>query len=150
MPTKAEIARHLGFSRAYITQLVKRGMPTDSFSNAKDWKNAHASSRASTSPKQIAKQIASERDDDSSEAQRCQILVPFAAARDMAWRGYDAILDFVLELPKNVAAQCNPSNPQIALAALESECTGILCDAYEVYTAWSKVRLPLFSARNLG
>jgi hypothetical protein len=56
----------------------------------------------------------------------------------MALRGYDAILDLVLELPKSVAAECNPSNPQIALAALEAECTYILCNALDVYAAWSK------------
>ncbi len=56
----------------------------------------------------------------------------------MAFRGYDAILDLVLRLPKNVAAQCNPADPQTALTALESECTGILCDAYEVYAVWLK------------
>lgn len=56
----------------------------------------------------------------------------------MAWRGYDAILDLVLELPKNVAAQRNPGNPQIAFAVLESECTYILCKAYDVYAPWSK------------
>jgi hypothetical protein len=62
-----------------------------------------------------------------------------AVAKEIAFRGYDAILDLVIRLPKNVAAECNPSNPQMAFAVLESECTGILCDAYEVYAAWSKV-----------
>ena len=49
----------------------------------------------------------------------------------MAWGGYDAILGLVCELPNNVAAQCNPSNPHIALDALKAEWTGILCEAGE-------------------
>jgi hypothetical protein len=57
----------------------------------------------------------------------------------MAWRGYDTILDLVHELPEIAAAQCNPSNPQLALDVLESQCTGILCEACEVYAVWSKV-----------
>jgi hypothetical protein len=57
----------------------------------------------------------------------------------MAWQGYDAILGVVLELPENVAAECNPSDPQRALTVLESECTSILCAVYETYAAWSKV-----------
>jgi hypothetical protein len=57
----------------------------------------------------------------------------------MAFRGYDAILNLVDQLPKNVAVQCNPSNPQVALAALEAECEYILCNAYEAYAAWSKI-----------
>jgi hypothetical protein len=56
----------------------------------------------------------------------------------MAWRGYDEILDLVLKLPKNAAAQCNPADPQLALTVLESECTSIHWAAYEIYTAWSK------------
>jgi hypothetical protein len=68
MPTRAEISRNLGVSRAYVTQLCKRGMPTDSFENARDWKKAHASKRASTNPIQIAKQLAEEQDDDSPAA----------------------------------------------------------------------------------
>jgi hypothetical protein len=56
----------------------------------------------------------------------------------MAWDGYDAILDLVLELPKNVATECNPSDPQTALAALAAECTYILCNALDMYAAWSK------------
>ena len=56
----------------------------------------------------------------------------------MAWQGYDAIFGMVLELPENVAAKCNPADPQTALTVLESECTCIHSKAYEVYTAWSK------------
>jgi hypothetical protein len=56
----------------------------------------------------------------------------------MAFRGYDAILDLVIDLPKSVAAQCNPTDPQLALTVLEAECTGILADAHEVYASWTK------------
>jgi hypothetical protein len=56
----------------------------------------------------------------------------------MAWRGYDTLLDLMLELPKNVAAEYNPSNRQLALATLEAECTYILCKAGDVYTPWLK------------
>jgi hypothetical protein len=57
----------------------------------------------------------------------------------MAFRGYDSILDLVVRLPKKIAAQCNPADPQLALTVLESECTSIHWAAYEMYTAWSKV-----------
>lgn len=54
--------------------------------------------------------------------------------------------DLVLELPKNVAAECNPSNPEVALAALEAECTYILCNAIDVIAAWSKGGPPITTA----
>jgi len=66
-------------------------------------------------------------------------LIPLAVAKDLAFAGYDFILDLVDRLPKNTAAQCNPGNPQMALAVLQSECTYICCAAYEAYAAWSKV-----------
>lgn len=55
MLTQAEIARAFGTSRAYVNQLVKRGMPTDSFENARLWRDAHARRRATTSRKQLEK-----------------------------------------------------------------------------------------------
>jgi hypothetical protein len=67
-------------------------------------------------------------------------LIPLATAKDIAFRGYDFILDLVDHLPKNAAAECNPGNPQMALAVLESECTYVCCAAYEAYAAWSKSR----------
>jgi hypothetical protein len=70
MPTNAEIARYLGVDRSYITRLVQRGMPTGSFRLAKVWKNAHASKRAPTDPKQLARFVAEERDDNGSRAGR--------------------------------------------------------------------------------
>src|SRR5260370_25569567 len=74
MPSQAEIARHLKVSRAYINKLVKKGMPTSGFQEATDWKNAHASKRAPTDPKQLARFIAEERDDNSSGACRRKYL----------------------------------------------------------------------------
>jgi hypothetical protein len=68
----------------------------------------------------------------------------------MAWRGYGRILDLVLELPKNVAAQCNPGNPQLAFAVLKSECTYILCNACDVYAVWSKGRLHISTGTDAG
>jgi hypothetical protein len=63
MPTQAQIARSWGVSRAYITKLVKKGMPLDSFEAAKEFREAHASKRATTSPVQIAKQLQEEKDE---------------------------------------------------------------------------------------
>ena len=77
-----------------------------------------------------------QEDRDSAED---HILIPLATAKDIAFRGYDLILDLVDRLPKNVAAQCNPENPQLAFAVLKSEWTYILCNAYEAYAAWSKI-----------
>jgi hypothetical protein len=98
-----------------------------------------------TYQRSIARQIEEEEDSNSPEA---RILIPLATAKDMAWRGYDAILDLVLELPKTVAGECNPSNPKLAFTVLEAECTWILCNAYDVYAAWSKGEPPLTTAAN--
>ena len=92
--------------------------------------------RAPTNQKSLARTFGEEGDTNSAEH---NILIPLATAKDIAFRGYDFILDLVDRLPKNAAAECNPENPQMALAALESECTYICCAAYEAYAAWSKV-----------
>lgn len=55
MPSQAEIARAWGCSRAYVNQKVKEGCPTDSFENARLWRDAHARKRAPTDPKQVAR-----------------------------------------------------------------------------------------------
>ena len=65
MPTQVQIARSFGVSRAYITKLVRKGMPLDSFEAAKKFRQAHASKRATTSPVQIAKHLEEEQDDGS-------------------------------------------------------------------------------------
>lgn len=55
MLSQAEIARAWGTSRAYINQLVKRGLPLTSFEDARLWRDAHARKRAPTDPKQLAR-----------------------------------------------------------------------------------------------
>jgi hypothetical protein len=141
MVTVSSIARDWRVSRPYVSRCVNhRNCPKDSLAAAREWRERYASKRAST-----ARQLAEHGEGNSSED---SMLIPLVTARDMAWRGYDAILDLILELPKNVAARCNPSNPQIALAVLESGCTGILCDAGEVYAAWSKVGPHISTAAN--
>ena len=126
MVSISAIARDWGTSRPYVSRCVnRRGCPRTSLQEAREWRECHASMRANL--RLIAQQEAS-------------MLIPFDAARDLAWRGYDTILELVDELPKKVAVQCNPSNPQVALAALEAECTYIGCNAVDVYTAWSKIR----------
>jgi hypothetical protein len=84
-------------------------------------------------------------DNNSSDA---KLLISFAAARDRAWAGYDAILDLVHQLPKTVAAQCNPADPDLALTVLEAECTAIACEACDVYAVWSKVGPHISTAAN--
>ena len=131
MVSKAAIARDWRVSRPYVSRCVhRRGCPTSSLADAREWRECYASNR-----RPIARQIKEQGDSNSSKD---TTLIPLAAARDIAWRGYDAILDLVLELSKNVAAECNPSNPQLALATLQAECTYILCKAGDVYTPWSK------------
>ena len=132
MVSISAIAKDWSVSRPYVSRCVNhRGCPKTSLQEAREWRECYASMRASRA-RQLAEQGEANSPEDGT-------LIPFAAARDMAWRGYDAILDLVLALPKSVAAQCNPSNPQVALAALKSECTYILCNAYETYAAWSKI-----------
>ena len=53
MPTQAQIARDWSVSRVYVTKCVKRGCPTDSFENARLWRDAHARQRPPTNPKQL-------------------------------------------------------------------------------------------------
>ena len=136
MASRREIARDWGVAKSWVDRCVtERGCPT-SLEGARKWREENTYRRAKTNQKSLTRVLAEEEDSTSPGD---GTLISFAAARDMAWRGYDAILGLVLELPKNVAAECNPSNPQIALAVLQSACTGILCDAGEVYTGWSKI-----------
>jgi hypothetical protein len=137
MPNLSAIARDWGVSRPYVSKCVHhRGCPTSSLEEARRWRDENARRRPPTDQKSLARVLAEEGATDSPED---SILIPLAAAKDMAFRGYNAILDLVLRLPKDVAAQCNPGNPQIAFAVLGSECTYILCNAYEVYAVWSKI-----------
>ena len=138
------IARDWHVSRPYVSRCVNhRGCPRTSLQEAREWRECYASTRANQ--RWITQQADEQRDNNS---QKDSILIPFSTAKDIAFRGYDAILDLVDQLPKSVAAQCNPSNPQIALAALEAECTYIACNAYEAYAAWSKVGPHISTAAN--
>jgi hypothetical protein len=120
-----------------------RGCPTTSLQEAREWRECYASTRPPTNQKSIARQTEEHHDNNLPETGG---LIPLAAAKDIGFCGYDTILALVLELPKNVATQCNPGNPQIAFAVLESECMYILCKAYEAYAAWSKVGLHISTA----
>lgn len=211
MPTKADIARDWGTSPEYVIKCVKKGCPTDSFENARDWRKAHASSRPPTSPVQIARQLAEEKDADSPAARKSQkkyfqnkpngfrvpaenslddtlrkaitasdeafrllaeamledkdskisvrltvfnkaqeglfkaetayreemerrrVLIPLAEAQDLFRKGYDIILSRLRCLPQNVSPRCNPAEPHLAIAILETECAEIIADARRAY-----------------
>lgn len=62
MPTISEYARARGVSHQYISKLVKRGMSLATFDSADAWRDAHASSKASTNPTRIARMM-----DDGSD-----------------------------------------------------------------------------------
>jgi hypothetical protein len=68
MPTISEYARARGVSHQYISKLVKKGLPLDSFELADLWREAHASSKAPTNPRQIAKQLGEEKTEASATA----------------------------------------------------------------------------------
>jgi hypothetical protein len=55
MPTISEFARARAVSHQYISKLVKRGLPLSTFEAADLWREAHASSKASTNPIRIAR-----------------------------------------------------------------------------------------------
>jgi hypothetical protein len=67
MPSQSEIARDWKVSREYVHQCVKKGCPTDSLENARNWRNCCATSRAPTNPKQIAR-LLEEGNDDAMKA----------------------------------------------------------------------------------
>jgi hypothetical protein len=141
MPSISAIARDWRVSRPYVSRCVNhRGCPTGSLEEARHWRKCYASRRASTALQRDEHRENNPADDGT--------VIPLATAKDIAFRGYDFILDLVDRLPKNAAAQCNPSNPQIAFGVLESECTYILCKAYEACAAWSKVRPHISTAAN--
>jgi len=135
MVTISELARHWGCRHQHVSRCVKRGCPLDSFESADLWREANTQRTRRVDPAQLAKHIAEEQGDTSSRED--SILIPLATAKDLAFGGYDLILRLVDGLPQNTAALCNPGNPQIAFDVLESECTYILCKAFEAYTAWS-------------
>jgi hypothetical protein len=57
MPTVSEYARKRGVSHQYISKLVKKGLPLDSYEAADRWIRVNASSKAPTNPKQIARVV---------------------------------------------------------------------------------------------
>jgi hypothetical protein len=69
------------------------------------------------------------------ELERRRILIPLTEAMDLTRRGYDIILSRLRCLPQNVAPRCNPTNPHLAIAILEAECTEIIADARRAYAA---------------
>jgi hypothetical protein len=129
MPTVTELSRRWKVTHQYVSKLRKRGMPIESVESAEEWRECYASKRP---PR--ARQTDGEEDNSAEDS----ALIPLVTARDMAWHGYTEILNLVLELPESAAAQCNPLDPKLAFDVLESQTTGILCAACEVYAAWSK------------
>lgn len=63
MPTPSEISRDWKTSRAYVNKCIKKGCPSDTFENARLWREAHARTRAPTHL-----QVSEEKEDDSPEA----------------------------------------------------------------------------------
>ena len=134
-------------AKSWVDKCVtQRGCPTSSLEEARKWREENAR-RAPTGQKSIARQIEEQEDYDPVGA---SIVIPLATAKQLAFHGYDFILDLLDRLPEAVAARCNPADPQTALTVLESECTTILCDAYAVYAAWNQAGTALSSARGPG
>jgi hypothetical protein len=69
MPTAGQIAKEWGVAKSYVQRCIKKGCPTD-FEGARLWRTANTSKRATTSPKQIAKLLAEEKDSDAPEARK--------------------------------------------------------------------------------
>jgi hypothetical protein len=209
MPTPTEISKDWQTHRTYVVKCIKKGCPTDSFENARDWRKANTTKRATTSPVQIAKKLAEESEetgkyrvggqkseiphkkktdavqtpppdslDDAlakaigasneafrllsesmieekdskissrlsihnkaldarfraeqshrEELERRQILIPLAEAKEWARKAFGIILSRLAALPQNMAVRCNPTNPHIAMVALETERDIIISDA---------------------
>jgi len=145
MASRREIARDWGVAKSWVDRCVtERGCPT-SLAEARKWREENTYRRAPTNQKSLARVIPEEGDTNPAED---SILIPLATAKDIAFRGYDFILGLVEHLPKDMAAQCNPENPQIAFAVLKSEWTYILCNASDAYAAWSKVEPHISTAAN--
>ena len=53
MPSQREIARHLGFTQPRVCQLVKEGLPTNSFDAAEKWLKGRWLKRAPTNGKRM-------------------------------------------------------------------------------------------------
>lgn len=68
MPTAGQISKDWKCQKSYVQRCIKKGCPTDSFENARDWRTANTTKRPTTSPKQIARLLADEKGDDGPEA----------------------------------------------------------------------------------
>jgi hypothetical protein len=100
MPSQREISRDWQTAPSYVAKCVKRGCPTDSFENARAWRTANASKRATTSPKQIARLLAEERDFDAPKTRARR--KKYSAKKSDGYRFHPVIL---LKCPQ----QCNRS-----------------------------------------
>jgi hypothetical protein len=131
MPSRREIARDWGVAKSYVDKCVtQRACPTTSLREAREWREENARRRAPTDQKSKDREIAEQQGDQSRR------LISVAAAKTIAFSGYDFILELLDSLPESVAAQCNPEHPDVARAVLDAECTAILASAYEAYAAW--------------
>jgi hypothetical protein len=145
MSSRREIARDWGVAKSWVDKCVtQRGCPTSSLEEARKWREENAR-RAPTGQKSRDRQTEEPEDYDPLEA---KILIPLASAKDIAFHGYDFILELLDHLPQTVAARCNPTDPQTALTVLESECLVISCKAYATFAAWPRAGTPLSSAGN--
>ena len=72
MPSQRDIAKNWQCAHSYVGKCVNNGCPTDSFKSARAWRKLHASKRATTSPKQLAKLVLQKKDDGSPEAREYQ------------------------------------------------------------------------------
>jgi hypothetical protein len=70
--TAGQIAKNWGVSKSYVQRCIKKGCPTDSFENSRAWRLANTNKRATTSPKQIAKLLAEEKDSAGPDARERQ------------------------------------------------------------------------------
>lgn len=147
MPSRREIARDWGVAKSWVDKCVtQRGCPTGSLEEAREWREENTR-RAPTGRKSIASETEEEGEYDPLEA---NMLIPLASAKDIAFRGYDFILDLLDQLPKAVASHCNPADPETALTVLKSECLVISCKAYVAYAAWPNAGTPLPRRRQSG
>jgi hypothetical protein len=90
MPTQSEIARDWGVDPAYISRLVRKGLPLDSFEHARLWRKSHANRRDPTGFK--AAEVMDEDSPESRERRRKEWL-----DRPEGWKPTNGSLDEALE-----------------------------------------------------
>ncbi len=162
MPTKADIARDWGTSPEYVIKCVKKGCPTDSFENARDWRKAHASSRPATSPVQIARQLAEEKDADSPAARKSQrkyfqnkpngFRVPAENSLDDALRKAITASDEAFRLLAEAMLEDKDSKISVRLTVFNKAQEGLFKaeTAYREEMERRRVLIPLAEAQNLA